>query len=53
MTGSVAALYGVGIGSTWHADGRSWRVTGIVENPSDLLDEFALVSPGQLTGPPR
>lgn len=53
MTGSVAALYGAGIGSTWHADGRSWRVTGIVENPSDLLDEFALVSPGQLTGPVR
>ena len=51
MTGSVAALYGVGIGSTWHADGRPWRVTGIVENPSDLLDEFALVSPGQLTAP--
>ena len=53
MTGSVAALYGAGIGSTWRADGRSWRVTGIVENPSDLLDQFALVSPGQLTGPVR
>ena len=53
MTGSVAALYGAGIGSTWHADGRPWRVTGIVENPNDLLDEFALVSPGQLTGPAR
>jgi putative ABC transport system permease protein len=53
MTGSVAALYGVRIGSTWHADGRPWRVTGIVENPSDLLDEFALVSPGQLTAPTR
>ena len=51
MTGSVAALYGVGIGSTWHADGRPWRVTGIVENPGNLLDEFALVSPGQLTAP--
>jgi putative ABC transport system permease protein len=51
MTGSVAALYGVGIGGTWHADGRPWRVTGIVENPSNLLDEFALVPPGQLTGP--
>jgi putative ABC transport system permease protein len=51
MTGSVAALYGVGIGSTWDADGRTWLVTGIVENPSNLLDEFALVSPGQLTGP--
>jgi putative ABC transport system permease protein len=53
MTGSVAALYGVGIGSTWHADGRPWRVTGIVEDPSNLLDEFALVSPGQLTAPAR
>jgi putative ABC transport system permease protein len=51
MTGSVAALYGVGIGSTWQADGRPWRVTGIVENPSNLLDEFALVSPDQLTAP--
>lgn len=51
MTGSVAALYGVGIDGTWHADGRSWRVTGIVENPSNLLDEFALVAPGQLTAP--
>ena len=51
MTGSVAALYGVGVGSTWQADGRSWRVTGIVENPSNLLDEFALVAPGQLTAP--
>ena len=49
MTGSVAALYGVGIASAWHADGRTWRVTGIVENPSNLLDEFALVAPGQLT----
>ena len=49
MTSSVAALYGVGTGSTWPADGRPWRVTGIVENPSNLLDEFALVSPGQLT----
>jgi putative ABC transport system permease protein len=53
MTGSVAAVYGVGIGSTWHADGRAWLVTGIVENPSNLLDEFALVSPGQLTAPAR
>jgi putative ABC transport system permease protein len=51
MTGSVAALYGVGIGSAWHAEGRPWRVTGIVENPNNLLDEFALVSPGQLTAP--
>ena len=28
--------------------GRAFTVTGIVENPSNLLDEFALVAPGQL-----
>ena len=33
------------------AAGRSFTVTGIVENPSNLLDEFALVAPGQLTAP--
>jgi putative ABC transport system permease protein len=53
MTGRAAALYRVRIGSSWHADGRTWRVTGIVENPSNLLDDFALVSPGQLTAPTR
>ncbi len=53
MTGSAASLYGVRIGSTWHADGRPWRVTGIVENPGNLLDEFALVAPGQVTAPTR
>ena len=31
--------------------GRTWRVTGIVQNPSNLLDEFALVEPGQVTAP--
>jgi putative ABC transport system permease protein len=33
--------------------GRSWRVTGIVQNPSNLLDEFALVEPGQVPDPTR
>jgi putative ABC transport system permease protein len=35
-------------GGQWHAAGRVWQVTGIVENPDNLLDEFALVAPGQL-----
>jgi putative ABC transport system permease protein len=51
LTSQVASLYDVKAGGTWHADGRSWLVTGIVENPADLNDEFALVAPGQVTAP--
>jgi putative ABC transport system permease protein len=51
MTSQVASLFGVGIDGTWHEGGKAWRVTGIVQNPSDLLDEFALVAPGQVTAP--
>ena len=51
LTRQVAALYNVKAGGTWHADGRTWTVTGIVENPADLNDEFALVAPGQVTAP--
>jgi putative ABC transport system permease protein len=58
VTSGLAQLYGLRIGSVWHvpasagaAAGRTFTVTGIVENPSNLLDEFALVAPGQLTAP--
>lgn len=51
LTSQVATLYNVKAGGTWHADGRSWAVTGIVENPANLGDEFALVAPGQVTAP--
>ena len=51
LTSQVASLYDVKAGGTWHADGRSWLVTGIVENPADLNDEFALVAPGKVTTP--
>jgi putative ABC transport system permease protein len=51
LTSQVAALYDLKAGGTWHADGRSWLVTGIVENPTDLNDEFALVAPGQVIAP--
>jgi putative ABC transport system permease protein len=57
VTAGLAQLYRLTIGSTWHvpartgADaGRAFAVTGIVEDPSNLLDEFALVAPGQLAG---
>lgn len=51
LTGAVADLYGVSRGGVVRLAGRSWRVTGIVRNPSNLLDEFALVEPGQVTDP--
>src|ERR1700722_11348602 len=57
VTSGLAQLYGLRIGSTWHVPagsgagaGPAFAVTGIVEDPSTLLDEFALVAPGQLTG---
>ena len=58
VTSGLAQLYGLRVGSAWHVPagsgaeaGRAFTVTGVVENPSNLLDEFALVAPGQLTGP--
>ena len=51
LTGAVADLYGVSRGGMVRLAGRSYRVTGIVQNPSNLLDEFALVEPGQVTVP--
>ena len=57
VTSGLAQLYSLRIGSTWHVPagsgaeaGRAFTVTGIVEDPSNLLDEFALVAPGQLAG---
>jgi putative ABC transport system permease protein len=52
LTSGVAAQYGAHVGGTWPPAGRiSWRVTGIVQNPSNLADQFALVAPGQITHP--
>jgi putative ABC transport system permease protein len=58
VTSGLAQLYGLRIGSVWHvpasagaAAGRSFTITGIVENPANLLDEFALVAPGEVTAP--
>ena len=51
LTQGLATLYGVHVDGTWHEGGITYRVTGIVEDPDNLLDEFALVAPGQLTSP--
>jgi putative ABC transport system permease protein len=51
LTSQAATLYDAHVGGTWRAAGTTWRVTGIVQDPSNLLDEFALVAPGQVTNP--
>ena len=51
VTQGVASDFRLKIGDLWHEDGTSRRVVGIVENPQSLLDEFALVAPGQVTHP--
>ncbi len=51
LTRQLAALYGAHVGGRWRAAGRTWLVTGIVQDPSRLADEFALVTPGQVRHP--
>jgi len=51
VTSGLASDFHLSIGSTWTFGGASRKVTGIVENPQSLLDEFALVAPGQVTSP--
>ena len=48
VTAGVAAIFNLRIGDRWRADGRALQVVGVVENPKDLQDQFALVPPGQL-----
>src|SRR5262249_5422948 len=45
VTDGVASSLRLAIGSTLALDGRRRTVVGIVENPSKLSDEFALISP--------
>jgi putative ABC transport system permease protein len=51
LTSQIASLYDSHVGGSWQAAGRTWRVTGITVDPSNLADEFALVAPGQVTQP--
>jgi putative ABC transport system permease protein len=51
LTSQVAALYGTHVGGTWRAADTTWRVTGVVQDPSNLADEFALVAVGQVRHP--
>ena len=51
VTSGVASSFNLRIGSSWTVNGVTRKVTGIVQNPQSLLDEFALVIPGQVTNP--
>ena len=53
LTSQVASLYGTHVGGTWRAAGTTWRVTGIVQDPSNLADEFALAAPARSRIPAR
>ena len=49
VTPGLASELNVTVGDTWPQGGKT--VVGIVQNPQSLLDEFALVPPGQVTHP--
>jgi putative ABC transport system permease protein len=53
LTPDLARELGLTTGGVWRQGGGApgRRVTGIVQNPQDLVDEFALVAPGQVTHP--
>jgi len=51
VTSGVATDFKLSIGSRWTVGGVTRKVVGIVQNPQSLLDEFALVIPGQVTRP--
>jgi putative ABC transport system permease protein len=48
VTDRVADLLQVGVGDNVDVDGTRREVVGLVENPSDLDDEFVLLEPSQL-----
>jgi len=51
LTKGVASAFNVRIGSLWSEGGTQRRVVGIVEDPLDTLDSFALLVPGQVRTP--
>jgi putative ABC transport system permease protein len=51
VTQGVATTFNLKTGDMWHQGGQVRQVTGIVQNPQSLLDEFALVAPGQVSTP--
>jgi putative ABC transport system permease protein len=46
VTNGVAAMFGVGVGDQLAVLTEPWTVVGLVENPTQLDDEFILTLPG-------
>ena len=51
VTSGVAAGFKLSTGSHWTVAAKTWKVTGIVQDPENLAGQFALVIPGQVTAP--
>lgn len=51
VTSGIASTFHLRVGATWRVGGRERQVVGLIENPQSLLDEFALVAPGQVKSP--
>jgi putative ABC transport system permease protein len=51
VTSGVASAFHLSVGAHWRVGGIERQVVGIVQNPQSLLDEFALVAPGQVQSP--
>jgi len=49
VTPGLASALNISVGDTWPQGDKT--VVGIVQNPQSLLDEFALVPPGQVAHP--
>ncbi len=49
LTSGLASELNLRVGDTWSQGGKT--VVGMVQNPQSLLDEFALVSPGEVAHP--
>lgn len=49
VTDRVAEIFGADVGDSLALEGTALRIVGLVENPRDLTDEFALVRPGELS----
>jgi putative ABC transport system permease protein len=51
MTAGLAYTFNLIVGDVWHEAGHALRVVGLVENPQNLLDNFALVASERLVSP--
>jgi putative ABC transport system permease protein len=51
LTSDAASTFGLHLGSVWSEGGQTLHVVGMVENPLDLRDQFALLAPGQASHP--